>query len=75
MDAGFLTPSNAEFGTTLRAMGQNQLAISSCAYSAWRVAACFLDAGMQLDEIGKNKVNRFAPHHWHCAGARRPKGV
>jgi site-specific recombinase XerD len=75
MDAGFLTPLIAEFGTSLGALGHSRLTISGYTDSARHFAAWVLDAGLQLEEIGKDKVDRFARHHCQCPGARRWKGV
>jgi hypothetical protein len=75
MDAGLLTPLIAKFAPSLRALGQNRLTNSSFADSAPRFATWVLVAGLQVDEIGKNKVNRFARRHCQCPGALRSKGV
>jgi len=75
MDGGFLTPLITEFGTSLGAQGHSSLTIRGYTDSARHFAAWAVDAGLQLDEVGKDQVVRFARHHCRCSGARRWKGV
>ena len=49
MDAGFLTPLIAEFGTSLGALGHSRLTISGYTDSARHFAAWVLDAGLHLE--------------------------
>lgn len=75
MDAGFLIPLIAEFGASLEALGYSRLTIGGYTDSARHFATWILDAGLLLDEICKDTVDRFARHHCHCAGIRRWNGV
>lgn len=75
MDAGFLIPLIAEFESRLEALGYSRLTIGGYTDSARHFATWILGAGLQLDDICKDTVDRFARHHCHCAGIRRWSGV
>jgi site-specific recombinase XerD len=75
MDAGFLAPLIAEFGSSLEALAHSSLTIRGYTDSARHFAAWICDAGLQLDDVGKEMVESFARHHCQCAGARHWNGV
>ena len=75
MDAGFLAPLIAEFGSSLEALAHSSLTIRGYTDSARHFAAWISDAGLQLDDVGKEMVESFARHHCQCAGARHWNGV
>ena len=75
MDAGFLAPLIEEFGFTLETLAHSILTIRGYTDSARHFAAWVCDAGLQLDDIGKETVASFARHHCQCAGGRQWSGV
>jgi site-specific recombinase XerD len=75
MDAGFLAPWIAEFGSSLEALEHSSLTVRGYTDSARHFAAWICHTGLQLDEIGTETVGSFARHHCRCAGGRRWNGV
>ena len=75
MDAGVLAPLIAEFEASLEALGHSRLTVGGYTDSARHFAAWLFDAGLQVDEAGKDTVDLFARHHCRCAGGRRWNGV
>lgn len=75
MDAGFLAPLIAEFGSSLDTLAHSRLTVRGYTDSARHFAAWFCAAGLQLGDIGKETVDSFARHHCRCAGGRRWNGV
>lgn len=75
MDAGFLVPLIDEFGASLEALGHSRLTIGGYTDSARHFTAWALDAGVRLEEVGKDTLGLFASHHCRCAGGRRWNSV
>src|SRR5665213_151341 len=71
MNAGFLAPLIAEYGVGLEALAHSSLTIRGYTDSARHFAAWICDAGVQLDDVGKETIDSFARHDCRCAGARQ----
>jgi hypothetical protein len=61
MDAGFLAPWIAEFGSSLHALEHSRLTVRGYTDSARHFAAWICHTGLQLDDIGVNSLAIMTP--------------